>query len=94
MHAAQVQAQAQAQAAQAQAAQAAYWNNQNAQKAAKVKSPLLSFPYPLVVVIVYLFIGFLLDLWHPGWVLFLTIPFYYWIAGIVQRDLNKGGDGS
>ncbi|MCL2757443.1 MAG: helix-turn-helix transcriptional regulator [Coriobacteriia bacterium] len=102
------QAQAQAQAAQAQAAQAAraaevqaaqaqaaYWqNNQAPKKADKVKSPLLSFPYPLVVVITYLFIGFFFDLWHPGWVLFLTIPFYYWIATIVHRDLNKGGDGS
>ena len=35
------------------------------------------FPFPVVVVIVYLLLGLLLDLWHPGWLVFLTIPMYY-----------------
>ena len=35
------------------------------------------FPYPVVVVIVYLIIGFWLDTWHPTWLIFLTIPVYY-----------------
>lgn len=50
------------------------------------RNPLLAFPYPVLVVIIYLAIGFLFGWWHPGWVLFLTIPFYYWIAGIVGND--------
>ena len=25
----------------------------------------------------YLITGFLLDNWHPGWMLYLTIPLYY-----------------
>lgn len=36
-----------------------------------------SFPYPILVVIIYLLIGFQFELWHPGWLLFLTIPLYY-----------------
>ena len=35
------------------------------------------FPYPVLVTLVYLFIGFMFGWWHPGWMLFLTIPLYY-----------------
>jgi len=35
------------------------------------------FPYPIIVVAVYLLIGFLFNRWHPTWLLFLTIPIYY-----------------
>ena len=27
----------------------------------------------------YLISGFMFDLWHPGWLTFLTIPLYYWL---------------
>ena len=33
--------------------------------------------YALIVTMVYMLTGFLLDNWHPGWLLFLTIPLYY-----------------
>lgn len=33
--------------------------------------------YPVVITVVYLITGFLLDNWHPGWMLYLTIPLYY-----------------
>lgn len=46
------------------------------------------FPYPLLCVVVYLFLGFFMGLWHPGWIIFLTIPFYYWVVGIILRDPN------
>lgn len=36
--------------------------------------------YAVVVTMVYLFTGFLLDNWHPGWMLFLTMPIYYFVA--------------
>ena len=36
-----------------------------------------AFPYPVLVVIAYLAIGFLFDIWHPTWLIFLTIPVYY-----------------
>jgi transcriptional regulator with XRE-family HTH domain len=48
------------------------------------------FPYPVLVTLVYLLIGFLLDLWHPGWMLFLTIPVYYTaISPNGGFDLNR-----
>ncbi len=39
------------------------------------------FPYPLLITILYLILGFGLDLWHPAWILFVTIPVYYSIVG-------------
>jgi len=38
------------------------------------------FPYPIIVVAVYLFIGFVFNMWHPTWLLFLTIPIYYMLV--------------
>lgn len=32
------------------------------------------FPSAIVAVITYLLVGFLLDAWHPGWLVFLAIP--------------------
>ncbi len=52
----------------------------------KPKRPLLTFPYPLLVALIYLVLGFCFHLWHPGWVVFFTIPFYYWIASVVAHD--------
>ncbi len=49
-----------------------------------------TFPYPVVVTLVYLLIGFLFGLWHPGWLLFLTIPLYYTaISPKGGFDLNR-----
>ena len=36
-----------------------------------------AFPYPIIVSVAYLAIGFLFNIWHPTWLLFLTIPIYY-----------------
>ena len=44
-----------------------------------------SFPYPIVVTIIYLLLGFTLDLWHPGWILFITIPIFYSLVGCRHR---------
>ena len=38
---------------------------------------MTSFPFPLVVVAVFLLLGFTLHLWHPAWILFLLIPVWY-----------------
>ena len=34
-------------------------------------------PYPLLVTIAYLVLGFVFHQWHPGWIIFLTIPLFY-----------------
>lgn len=36
-----------------------------------------AFPYPFAVAFAYLVLGFVFHLWHPGWIIFLTIPLYY-----------------
>ena len=41
----------------------------------------MAFPYPIVVTIIYLLLGFVFNLWHPAWILFITIPVYYSIVG-------------
>ena len=33
--------------------------------------------YPVLVVVAYLVLGFVFHLWHPGWIIFLTIPLFY-----------------
>ncbi|MEG0324125.1 MAG: helix-turn-helix transcriptional regulator [Raoultibacter sp.] len=52
------------------------------------KGPWSSFPYPIVCVIVFLLAGFFFGSWHPAWVVFLTVPLYYWIAHIIETDPN------
>jgi len=36
-----------------------------------------SFPYPVLVTAAYLVLGFVFGAWHPGWIIFLTIPLFY-----------------
>ena len=38
------------------------------------KSVWQEFPFPMFVAILYLGLGFAFGLWHPGWMVFLTIP--------------------
>ena len=37
----------------------------------------LSPAYPIIVTMVYLFLGFAFGLWHPAWMIFLTIPIFF-----------------
>lgn len=53
------------------------------------QSRWLAFPYPLIVVVIYLLLGFTFDLWHPAWILFLTIPIYYSYFGYDRRRRYK-----
>lgn len=50
------------------------------------KDPLRSFPYPLLCAVLFLLAGFCFGWWHPGWIIFLTIPFYYWIVSTLESD--------
>lgn len=33
--------------------------------------------YPLLITTLYLILGFVFGLWHPGWLVFFAIPLYY-----------------
>lgn len=46
-----------------------------------------AYPYPCLVLLLYLLMGFCLHLWHPGWIIFLTIPLFYLPKG--ERNFSR-----
>jgi len=51
---------------------------------------LMKLPVPLFVVAAYLAMGFLMGLWHPGWLIFFAIPMYYpLVAMAAAADIRK-----
>lgn len=44
------------------------------------------FPYPLLCAVIFLLAGFCFGWWHPAWVIFLTLPFYYWVVNTLEAD--------
>lgn len=89
----QAQAHAQVHAAPQQAyASYAQPAPQPAVAPARKRGPWLTFPYPVLCVIIFLLSGFFTGLWHPAWLIFLTIPLYYWIAHIIENDPNYRAD--
>lgn len=51
----------------------------------KPKARLLTMPVPEVAVLLYLFFGFVCNIWHPTWILFLMIPLYYWLVACFYK---------
>lgn len=53
------------------------------------------FLYPVLVVLVYLVlclpIGHMVNMsfWHPYWIMFLTIPIYYWAVAVVRKSKKQ-----
>ena len=43
----------------------------------KKRIPKLAAAYPLLCTMAFLLLGFCFGQWHPGWMLFLTIPLFY-----------------
>lgn len=41
------------------------------------KKGLHSFPIAILATIIYLFLGIVFNLWHPGWLIFLMIPIFH-----------------
>jgi transcriptional regulator with XRE-family HTH domain len=58
------------------------WGTAERKRIAKLMN---SFPYPVFITMVYLFLGFALGLWHPGWVIYLTVPMYYMLADAIGK---------
>ena len=44
---------------------------------ARWRRRLLVFPYPVLVTAIFLMLGFFGGWWHPGWLIYLSIPIYY-----------------
>ncbi len=48
------------------------------------------FNYPIAVTVVYLFLGLLgPQIWHPTWILFVSIPIFYMIANPLDNHFEK-----
>ena len=45
---------------------------------------IISESLPLLVVVAYLLFGFLMNAWHPAWLIFFAIPLYYGTVGAVK----------
>lgn len=53
----------------------------------------ITISYSFLVIIVYLILGFTCNWWHPGWVLFLTIPvFYIFFPKGIKRSVIRISD--
>lgn len=52
----------------------------------KPKARLLAMPVPEIIVLIYLFLGFVCSIWSPTWILFLLIPLYYWLVACFYKD--------
>jgi len=55
----------------------------------KLGSFLLKFPFPLIIVAIFVFLGMTFHIWHPLWMIFLTIPIYYHYAGACMTKNRK-----
>lgn len=55
----------------------------------RITSEMNRFPFPVIPVIIYLILGFVFGLWHPGWLIFLSVPIYYVIAEGFSRKNGK-----
>lgn len=49
---------------------------------------MFKFPFPVFLIIIYIALSFVTKMWHPLWIMFLTIPVYYRIA-IALKAQNK-----
>ena len=47
------------------------------------------FTYPVFAVGLYLTLGMFLNIWHPTWVIFLTIPAYYIVFHPIDRLISR-----
>ena len=60
------------------------------------KNPKI-FAFPVLALIVFLFVGCVYNIWHPTWVVFILIPVYYAIVPgkikvKVDLDINIDDD--
>lgn len=50
----------------------------------RTKNPL-HFAYPVLAIAIFLFQGMVFHVWHPTWIVFLTIPVYYLVCDAFRR---------
>ncbi len=57
----------------------------SAMEAVKTKNPS-KFAYPLLIVVIYCELGLIAHIWHPTWVLWITIPIYYIMCDVFKKS--------
>ena len=45
------------------------------------------FAYPVLCAFIYCLYGMLTKVWHPTWLIFLSMPIYYWIAHQIDKAI-------
>ena len=55
------------------------------QDSEKNKTLMQKFPYPIVATILFFIIGFVFHKFQYAWLVFLTVPLYYWIANSLSK---------
>jgi len=52
-----------------------------------MRKKLNRFPIAVLCVLAYLLLGFFFDVWHPTWMIFLTIPLYHcFVSAVFRKD--------
>lgn len=59
----------------------------------KTKNPS-HFAYPVLATAVFLFIGMVFGIWHPTWIIFITIPAYYALCDVYKRTRKNSSGGT
>ena len=49
--------------------------------------------FPVLCIIIYIFLGVVGGFWHPGWMIFLGIPLYYALVFVTSR-IGKNVDNA
>lgn len=73
--------------------------NENGEKGKKKKKKkgfskserLTLLIFPILCLIVFLFLGIALGLWHPGWIVFIMVPIYYGLV-ILLKSVGENVD--
>jgi len=55
------------------------------------KKRFTEFLYPVFVTFIFLLVGMAFGIWHPTWIVFVTIPLFYSIFGPIDK-MNKNED--
>lgn len=68
-------------------------NTDAASTPAKKADILTHLVFPVLCIIIYIFLGVSGGFWHPGWMIFLGIPLYYALVFITSR-IGKNVDSA
>lgn len=54
-----------------------------------VAKGMLLFPFPIIIVVIYVALSMIFHIWNPLWIIFLTIPIYYRFAVACKANNRK-----